>query len=157
MTAMALQVNGCAVRTAAAPDTPLLYVLRNDLDLRRTRFGCGQGLCGACMVEVDGRWALSCDTPLWSLEGKAVRTAEGLEGDRAYEALRECFLERQAAQCGYCSTGLLVRATLLLKEQPRATRADIAVALERNLCRCGAHQRVLDAIEAARDRLSGAA
>jgi nicotinate dehydrogenase subunit A len=142
-------VNGREHVIAAAPETPLLYVLRNDLGLVGARFGCGQGQCGACFVIVDGHAVASCDTPLWSVEGKRIVTIEGL-GDGALHPLQRAFEAEQALQCGYCASGVVMSAAALLARTPTATDAEIVAALERNLCRCGAHNRMLRAIRRAR-------
>lgn len=146
-----IRVNGRTGRSPAGPDTPLLYVLRNDLGLLGTRFGCGQGLCGACMVLVDGHLTYSCDTPLWAVAGKEIVTVEGL-GDP--HPLQEEFLREQAAQCGYCISGILVNAAALLASDPHPSEADVRAHLDRNLCRCGVHNRVVRAVLRAADRMS---
>ena len=120
----------------ADPATPLVYVLRNDLGLKGTRFGCGTGHCGACTVVMDGRAIQSCDTPLWSAEGKDITTVEGLAS-----GLREAFLDEQAAQCGYCINGILMSASTIKSED------EILKVLDRHLCRCGTHVRILKAIK----------
>ena len=135
-------VNGTPREVDADPDTPLLYVLRNDLGLQGARFGCGVGLCGACFVHVDGVSVPSCDTPIWSLEGKSVVTVEGITP----HPVQRAFLARQAAQCGYCVTGIVMTAAALLDRDPRPTPATVTVALDRHLCRCGAQQRMVAAI-----------
>lgn len=140
-----LMVNGKAREVTAPGEMPLLYVLREELGLKATRFGCGQGGCGACMVLVDGEAVTSCDLPLSAVEGKAVETAEGL-GDHP---LVQAATELQAAQCGYCLPGILMAAKALLDTEPHPDRARIAAALDGNLCRCGAHPRILRAIEKA--------
>lgn len=153
-----LRVNGRDVAVQATPDTPLLYVLRNDLALKGAKYGCGLGQCGACTVHVDGRAVQSCDAPLWSVEGKAVLTIEAAEqggGDtREVRALQAAFLHEQAAQCGYCTTGMVMAAAALLRARPSPSRADIDAALERNLCRCGSHNRILRAIQRAAAQLA---
>ena len=136
------KVNGEAYESGADPDTPLLYVLRNDLDLRGARFGCGVGLCGACFVHVDGVSVPSCDTPIWSLEGKSVVTVEGIS---PHPVQRE-FLTGQAAQCGYCVTGIVMTAAALLDRDPHPTPETVTEALDRHLCRCGAQQRMVEAV-----------
>lgn len=141
-----LTVNGRRVEPRSDGDTPLLYVLRNELGLKGARFGCGQGTCGACTVIVDGRAVFSCDTPLWSVTGKNVETIESLSADGRLHPIQQAVIEEQAAQCGYCLTGIIMRAKALLDETPRPSRTDIAQALDRNLCRCGAHDRILRAI-----------
>ena len=141
-----LRVNGHDHEVAAEPDTPLLYVLRNDLKLKGTRFGCGAGQCGACTVLLDARAVQSCDTPLWSAAGREVTTIEGLGTPEAPHPLQRAFVEEQAVQCGYCINGIIMSAAALLRTRPQASDAEIASALERNLCRCGTHVRVLRAI-----------
>jgi len=141
-----LTVNGEAREVAAAEDTPLLYALRNDLNLKGTRFGCGAGHCGACRVLIDGHAVASCDTPLWAAKGKQVTTIEGLGTPDAPHALQRAFIAEQAAQCGYCSSGIIVSAAALLKENPAPSEAQVREALDRNLCRCGSHNRIVRAV-----------
>jgi aerobic-type carbon monoxide dehydrogenase small subunit (CoxS/CutS family) len=143
-----LTVNGEPVEVHRPDDTPLLTVLRDALGLVGSRFGCGQGLCGACMVLLDGKPVPSCDTPLWQAAGASVVTVEGLSADGP-NAVQESLIEHQAAQCGFCISGIVVRATALLEESPHASADDIAEALERNLCRCGTQQRIVEAVQAA--------
>lgn len=147
-------VNGAAVDVSVERDTPLLYILRNDLDLKGTRFGCGDGLCGSCTVIVDGRAAMSCDMPVGSVAGCRVETVEGLERDGEPHPLQRAVLDEQAGQCGYCLSGIIMRAKVLLDEVPRPSRAEIASALDGNLCRCGSHQRIMKAVERAAAALS---
>lgn len=149
-----LRVNGRLVTTPAERDTPLLYVLRGDLGLLGTRFGCGSGECGACFVLVDGHPVPSCDTPVGSVTGKDVVTVEGLGGG-APHPLQVEFLAGQAAQCGYCVSGILVNAAALLATQPRPTEAAVRAHLDRNLCRCGAHNRMVRAVLRAAERTDG--
>jgi aerobic-type carbon monoxide dehydrogenase small subunit (CoxS/CutS family) len=146
-------VNGNLVVFQGDGELPLLEFVRNHLDLKGARFGCGQGLCGACTLIQDGRAIFSCSTPMWAVGGASIETIEGLSFEGALHPLQQAFLDHQAGQCGYCLTGIIMRAKALLGAQPHATRRDIADDLERNLCRCGAHQRILDSIEDARDRL----
>ena len=146
-----LEVNGQRCSLAAAPDTPLLYVLRNDLGLVGSRYGCGTGQCGACFVLVEGKAVPSCDTPLWSVAGKKVTTVEGLgatwrQGIDALHPVQKALLAEQAAQCAYCMSGIAVSAVALLKSNPDPSEGDIRAALDRNLCRCGAHNRVVRAV-----------
>jgi nicotinate dehydrogenase subunit A len=141
---MKLQVNDRSVDVAAHPDTPLLYVLRNDLGLVGSRFGCGSGQCGACFVLVDGRPMASCDLPVAFAEGKQVTTVEGLDG-RVQKAL----LAEQAAQCGYCMSGIAVTASSLLNKNKNPSETEIREALDKHLCRCGSHGRVIRAIQRA--------
>ena len=143
---MRITVNGIARTLEAGGETPLLYALRNDLRLVGTRFGCGNGQCGACMVLVDGRPATSCNTPLWSLEDKAVTTVEGLGEKGALHPVQEALIAEQAAQCGYCMTGITVSAAALLSSNPHPSEAEVRQALDRNLCRCGSHNRVVRAV-----------
>lgn len=145
------EVNGSAVEVDGDPDTPLLTVLRDDLGLVGTRFGCGQGLCGACFVRLDGVVVPSCQTPVWQAEGRSVTTVEALSAGGTPHPVQRAILERQAAQCGFCISGIVVRAAALLDEEPAADAARVAEALEGNLCRCGAHRRIVDAVLAARE------
>lgn len=139
---MRLRVNGDDVEVPADPDTPLVYALRNDLRLKGTRFGCGDGLCGACLVLVDGRPTPSCDTPLWAVAGKDITTVEGLRSHPVIDAL----LEEQAGQCGYCLSGIVVSSVALLARTPNPSDQQVREALEPNLCRCGVHNRVVRAV-----------
>ena len=139
-------VNGIERSLAAAADTPLLYALRNDLQLKGTRFGCGSGQCGACFVLIDGHATPACDTPLWSAAGKNITTVEGLSAGAALHPLQQAFLAEQAAQCGFCTSGILMSAAALLAKNPRPTEAEVRAALDRNLCRCGSHNRVVRAV-----------
>jgi nicotinate dehydrogenase subunit A len=145
-----LVVNGAEREVACDPDTPLLYVLRNDLGLVGAKFGCGLGLCGACNVLVDGRPVHSCDTPVWSVAGKQVTTVEGLGTDGRRHRLQETFVELQALQCGYCTAGMLVTGAALLEREPDVDEAGVRRALDGNLCRCGAHNRIVRAVLAAK-------
>jgi nicotinate dehydrogenase subunit A len=149
---IALRVNGAERRVDCDPDTPLLYVLRNDLGLLGAKFGCGLGLCGACNVVVDGHPVHSCDTPVWLVAGKEVTTVEGLgDGGRPHR-LQETFVEEQALQCGYCTAGMIVTGAALLERDPDVDEDDVRRALDGNLCRCGAHNRIVRAVLAARER-----
>ncbi len=139
-------VNGRMEVYGGDPERPLLDMLRNDLRLTATRFGCGEGACGACHVLVEGRAIPSCNTPLWSLQGKAVTTLEGLAGEAAMHPLQQAFIDEQAMQCGYCISGILISAAALLKAKPDPTAAEVKAALDRNLCRCGSHNRIVRAI-----------
>ena len=147
-----LEVNGERRSVKAAPDTPLLYVLRNDLGLVGSRFGCGTGQCGACFVMVDGKALPSCDTPLWSVAGKQVTTVEGLTKDGKLHPVQAALLAEQAAQCGYCISGIAVAAAAFLSQNANPSESEVRAALDRNLCRCGAHNRVVRAVlRAAKD------
>ena len=149
-----LKINGHEREAGAAPDTPLLYVLRNDFGLKGTRFGCGDGLCGACTVLLDGTPRTACDVPLWEADGKSILTIEGMDNNPVRAAIIAAMIDQQAGQCGYCLPGIVMRAQALLQETPRPTRAEIASALEGNLCRCGAHVGILRAIEQASVQLA---
>lgn len=137
-------VNGTLPALEASPDRWLLDVLRDDLGLKGTKPGCRAGACGACHVLLDGRSVAACETPLWQAEGRQVTTVEALPA-----ALAEAFFHEQAAQCGYCSAGMLVATAALLRERPDPTRAEIDAALDRHLCRCGAHPRIVRAVQRA--------
>jgi nicotinate dehydrogenase subunit A len=142
-----IEVNGARHDVAAAPDTPLLYVLRNYLGLMGTRFGCGSGQCGACFVIVDGRAMASCDMPLSFAVNKKITTIEGLDGEHPVQKALE---RHQAAQCGYCMSGIVMSAVALLANQESPSEETIRAALDNNLCRCGSHNRVVRAILDAR-------
>ncbi len=141
-----LRVNGVDYSIAADPNTPLLYILRNDLQLFGTRFGCGLGLCGACSVLINGQKIHSCDVPLWDCVGKEIVTIEGIGTPDNLHALQQAFVDEQAAQCGYCANGILVTAKALLDKNPTPSESEIREALDRNLCRCGTHNRFIRAI-----------
>jgi nicotinate dehydrogenase subunit A len=141
-----LEVNGERRSVAAGPDTPLLYVLRNDLGLVGSRFGCGTGQCGACFVIIEGKAVPSCDTPLWSVAKKSITTVEGLAKGGELHPVQKALLAEQAAQCGYCISGIAVSAVSFLQNNPSPTEKQVREALDRNLCRCGAHNRVVRAV-----------
>jgi nicotinate dehydrogenase subunit A len=143
---VSLSVNGRQVQVQADPTTPLLAVLRGPLGLSGPRFGCGLGLCGACFVRLDGAVVASCETPVWAAEGHDVVTVEGLADGDHLHPVQQALLDAQAAQCGYCICGIAVSAATLLEQNPHPTRADVTQALDRNLCRCGSHRRIVDAI-----------
>ena len=141
-----LQVNGAARSVSVEPDTPLLYILRNDLELNGPRFGCGLSQCGACTVLVDGRPTRSCVTAVSSLGAKRITTLEGLGTKDRLHPLQKAFIEEQAAQCGYCTNGMIMAAKALLDKSPKPTEAQIKKALAANLCRCCTHNRVVRAV-----------
>jgi len=141
-----LQVNGREHTLSADENSSLLDVLRNTLKLKGTRFGCGDEQCGACFVLVDGRAVPSCTLPLGSAVDKVITTVEGLGSSDSPHALQQAFLAEQAAQCGYCTSGMLVSAAALLKRTPRPSEAEVKQALDRNLCRCGSHNRIVRAV-----------
>ena len=146
---MTLKVNGQTRQIDADPDTPLLYVLRDDLKLNAAKFGCGLGQCGSCTVIVDGKAVLSCVTPLVLLEGKQVTTLEGLGTISEPAPIQRAFMEEQAAQCGYCIAGMMMRAQALLQKNSKPTDEEIRTELQQNLCRCGTHMRILRAVRRA--------
>jgi len=147
-------VNGVRRAVTADPDVPLIYILRNDLKLKGTRFGCGQGVCGCCTVLLDGRSVQSCNTPMSAAEARTVTTIEGLWRDSALHPLQEAFIEEQAGQCGYCLTGIIMGAAALLNRNPSPTDAQIRSELDIHLCRCGSYDRILRAIRRASQKMS---
>jgi nicotinate dehydrogenase subunit A len=151
---VAFTINGRAVNVIAShDDTPLLDVLRNQLRLTGTRFGCGLEQCGCCIVLIDGKPVKSCGRAIASVAGRSVTTVEGLGTPEKPHPLQQAFLEEQAGQCGYCLSGILISAKALLDRNPSPSRAEIARALDENICRCGAHNRILRAVEKAAARL----
>jgi nicotinate dehydrogenase subunit A len=147
-----LRINGTPREVDAAPDTPLLYVLRNDLGLLAAKLGCGLEQCGSCNVIIDGEARPSCRVPISALAGAEVTTLEGIGTPERPHPLQRAFLAENAAQCGYCTSGILIAAKALLDRNPRPSRPEVQRALAGNLCRCGSHHRVLRAVErAARD------
>jgi isoquinoline 1-oxidoreductase len=146
---IAVSINGEVQRLEADPATPLLYVLREDLGLNGAKYGCGLGQCGACTVQIDGKAAFSCVTPLAAVEGREVRTVEGLGTIDRMNPLQQAFIKEQAAQCGYCIAGMIMRAQALLDVNPTPSDAEIRAHMQPNLCRCGTHMRILRAIRRA--------
>ncbi|OAF15148.1 (2Fe-2S)-binding protein [Bradyrhizobium centrolobii] len=146
---MILKVNGRDHQIEAEPDTPLLYVLRDDIKLNAAKYGCGLGQCGACTVMVDGKAVLSCVTPLVLLVGKQITTLEGLGTVDRPAPIQRAFMEEQAAQCGYCIPGMMMRAQALLQRNSKPTDQQIRSALAPHLCRCGTHMRILRAVHRA--------
>jgi nicotinate dehydrogenase subunit A len=144
--AISLKVNGESRSVPAEPDTPLLYVLRNDLELNGAKFGCGLAQCGACTVLVDGKAVRSCVTPISTVEKSEITTIEGLGTVDKPHALQQAFIEQQAAQCGYCINGMIMSAKGLLDRNPHPSEADVRSALAGNLCRCGTHNRIIRAV-----------
>lgn len=140
------QLNGTATAVDADPDQRLLDVLRGRLGVTGPHFGCGANECGACYVMVDGRAMASCDMPMWSVAGKDVVTIEGLGTAEQPHALQRALISEQAMQCGYCVSGILISAAALLKRNPSPTEAEVRTALDRNLCRCGSHNRMVRAV-----------
>jgi nicotinate dehydrogenase subunit A len=148
-----LHVNGRHVRVQADPDTPLLYVLRNQLGLKGAHYGCGLEQCGACMVLVDGDPVFACNRAVSAVVGREVTTLEGLTQGDAPHPLQEALVAEQAGQCGYCLGGIILSAAALLRENPSPGRAEIVAALDKHLCRCGAHNRIIRAVQRAADSI----
>ena len=148
-----LTVNGTAHEVAVDPMTPLLYWLRGDLALNGAKYGCGLGQCGSCTVIVEGEAVLSCVVPVGALDGKRVTTLEGLGSEAAPGPMQRAFIEEQAAQCGYCIPGMMMKAQALLDRRPDASDAEIRATLQTNLCRCGTHMRILRAVRRAADAM----
>jgi nicotinate dehydrogenase subunit A len=144
--AINLKVNGVPRSVTAEPDTPLLYVLRNDFELNGAKYGCGLSQCGACTVLIDGQAVRSCVTPISALEKSEITTIEGLATIDKLHVLQQAFIEEQAAQCGYCTNGMIMSAKELLDRNPRPSEPDVRAALASNLCRCGTHNRIIRAV-----------
>lgn len=155
MSTYRLQVNGKPHAVDTDPDTPLLYVLRNELELNGAKFGCGLGQCGSCTVLLDGQAAMSCMVPVSVVGARKVRTVEGLGDARTPGVLQQAFIDEQAAQCGYCIAGMIMQATALLEKTPAPTDAQIRAHMAPNLCRCGTHMRILRAVRRAAGVLAG--
>jgi nicotinate dehydrogenase subunit A len=152
--AMVLDVNGTEHVLQLPPDTPLLFILRNDLGLNGPKYGCGLGQCGTCAVLVDGRSVRSCTVEASAVEGRKILTLEGLGTVDGLHFVQDAFVKEQAAQCGYCLNGMVIAVTALLSDKPDAAEADIRQALSHHLCRCGTHVEILAAARRARDTLS---
>ena len=152
-----IEVNGKTHRIETDPATPLLYVLRDELQLNAAKFGCGLGQCGSCMVMVDDEAVMSCVTPVLTLAGRKVTTLEGLGTLAAPAPIQTAFIEMQAAQCGYCISGMIMSAQALLQKNPEPSDREIRDALRTNLCRCGTHMRILAAIKRAGQLMKSAA
>jgi nicotinate dehydrogenase subunit A len=148
-----LHVNGRHVRVQADPDAPLLYVLRNQLGLKGAHYGCGLEQCGACMVLVDGDPVFACNRAVSAVVGREVTTLEGLTQGDAPHPLQEALVAEQAGQCGYCLGGIIISAAALLRDNPNPGRAEIVAALDKHLCRCGAHNRIVRAVQRAADSI----
>src|SRR5947209_1935298 len=151
--AVSLKVNGATRSVPAEPDTPLLYVLRNDLELNGAKFGCGMAQCGACTVLIDGKAVRSCVTDIGSLANSEITTLEGLGSAEKPHPLQRAFIDEQAAQCGYCINGMIMSAKALLDRNPRPSENDVRQALAANLCRCGTHNRIVRAVLRAADEM----
>jgi len=148
-------LNGRPVTVTTDGQRPLLWVLRTDLGLTGTKFGCGQAICGACTVLVDNKAVRSCVHPVQDVAGKDVRTIEGLSTNGELHPLQKAFVEHDALQCGFCTPGMILAAYSLLQENPRPTREEIIKGMDNNFCRCGAHTRIIDAIQDAAGQMKG--
>jgi aerobic-type carbon monoxide dehydrogenase small subunit (CoxS/CutS family) len=157
MRTVSFTLNGKPTRLTVDETRPLLWVLRDDLGLTGTKFGCGQAVCGACTVLVNNDAVRSCATRIGDVEGKKVLTIEGLATGNRLHAVQQAFVQHAAFQCGYCTPGMILGAYALLLKNPKATRADIIKQLDSHLCRCGAHTRILDAVESAGAAMKGGA
>lgn len=153
----ALNVNGKKMTVDVDPQVNLLSVLRNDLDMTGTKYGCGESQCGACTVLIDGQQQRSCVMPVGKAAGKQITTIEGLEKNGQLHPLQEAFLKADAMQCGYCTPGMIMAGVALLNKNARPTRDEIAQHMERNVCRCGTYLRIIAAIQMAAERKGGAA
>ena len=147
MANITLRVNGAVRNVTAEPDAPLLYVLRNDLELNGPKFGCGLAQCGSCTVIMDGNAIRSCVTPLSSAQNKSVTTLEGLGSTKKMHRIQQAFVDEQAVQCGYCTPGFIMSAAMLMEEKSDPTRSEIEQAITGNLCRCTGYYKILQAIE----------
>ena len=152
-----MTLNGASRVLPCEPDAPLLDVLRHGAGLSGPRFGCGLGLCGACFVLIDGQARSSCDLPAWAAEGRPVTTLEGLMDGETLDAVQRAFIDEQAAQCGYCTSGMVVSAVALLRVSPSPSEQEVREALDGNLCRCGAHGRIVRAVMKAASETAGQA
>ena len=148
-----LIVNGMSHEVAAEPGLPLLYWLRGDLGLNGAKYGCGLGQCGACTVIVEGEAVLSCVVPVSALDGKRIKTLEGLGTEDRPGPMQRAFMDEQAAQCGYCIPGMMMKAQALLDKRPEASDEEVRAALQTNLCRCGTHMRILRAVRRAAEAM----
>jgi isoquinoline 1-oxidoreductase alpha subunit len=153
---MEIMVNGKTYEVAGEPDRPLLWVLRDELGLTGTKFGCGVGICGSCEVHLDGKVARSCITALSAAQGKAIRTIEGLASEGVLHPVQKAFLDEQVHQCGWCMSGQMMRATALLEENPNPTEEEIVEGMNANYCRCGAYGRIKRAVGRAAGEMASA-
>lgn len=149
------KLNGKAVKLSTDVDRKLLWVLRTDYELTGTKYGCGEGLCGACTILVDGDAVRSCQTSLRDVQGKDVVTVEGLSMNGELHPLQKAFAEHDALQCGYCTSGMIMNAYSLLKKNPKPSTSDIVREMDDNVCRCGAHKRIIEAIRSSAKEMKG--
>ena len=149
------QLNGKKTELVTDPGNTLLWVLRNQLELTGTKYGCGMGFCGACTVIIDGEAVRSCSLPVGDIAGKKVTTIEGLEMNNKLHPVQRAFIEHDALQCGYCTPGMIMNAVSMLMKNPHPTRLDIINDMENNLCRCGTHERIIKAVETAVTEMKG--
>jgi len=156
LTTIQFRLNDKPVRLEVDGERMLLWVLRTDLGLTGTKYGCGEGYCGSCTVLVDGEPTRSCGTPVKSVAGKSVVTIEGLAKDGRLHPVQEAFIKHEAMQCGFCTSGMIVEAAGFLQKNPRPSRADILKGMDDHLCRCGSHNRVVRAVEEAATKMKGA-
>ena len=152
---MELIVNSKTYEVAEEPDRPLLWILRDELGLTGTKFGCGIGICGSCEIHLDGNVVRSCVTPLSAAQGKTIRTIEGLARDGELHPVQEAFEEEQVHQCGWCMSGQMMRAAALLEENPDPTEEEIVAGMNNNYCRCGAYGRIKKAVSRAAAEMAG--
>jgi aerobic-type carbon monoxide dehydrogenase small subunit (CoxS/CutS family) len=148
-------LNGKSTKISVDGDRPLLWVLRTDLELTGTKFGCGQGFCGACTILVNGEAVRSCQTAAKEIQGKEVVSIEGLAKNGKLHPLQKAFVEHDALQCGFCTPGMILNAYSLLRKNPQPTEPEIVAGMEDNLCRCGSHKRIIEAIQAAATEMKG--
>lgn len=148
-------LNGQQITLETEPDRPLLWVLRNDLKITSPKFGCGEGYCGACTVLLDGEPVRSCQTEVARVNGRRLLTLEGLSKGDKLHPLQQAFLKQEAFQCGFCTSGMILEALALLQKKPNPSRAEVINALEDHLCRCGAHKRIIQAVEEAAAMMKG--
>lgn len=148
-------LNGQQITLETEPDRPLLWVLRNDLKITSPKFGCGEGYCGACTVLLDGEPVRSCQTEVARVNGRRLLTLEGLSKGDKLHPLQQAFLKQEAFQCGFCTSGMILEALALLQKKPNPTRTEVINALEDHLCRCGAHKRIIQAVEEAAAMMKG--
>jgi len=144
---ISLSINGKTVQVSAAPDTPLLWALRDELDLTGTKFGCGAAICGACVVHVDGQPTRACSTPIADVAGRQITTIEAIHETRIGQVVQAAWIRNDVPQCGYCQSGQIMSAAALLAKNPKPTDADIDAAMRRNLCRCGTYNQIRAAIK----------